>query len=358
MAKKSAFQKEISIGPVTFEQKVTFARHMSVMLKSGLTVLEALVISQDAAKGKMKKTLLDIIISVESGNSLSDSFAAHHKVFTKMFINVVKIGEKSGTLQENFKNLAEQLEKEKKIYSKIKSASVYPSIVLLATGTLGYAMAFYVLPQIIPLFKGLNVELPWTTRIVISFSELMRDHGEVLFVGLVFGITFLVWFLRRKFLQPITHWILLHVPVISMLSRSHNLARFCLTFGTLLRSGTNVDEALDITAKTTSNYYFRHAIESVARQVKSGEKVSEGLLDYGHLFPKILVSMVRVGEESGSIDETMIYLAENYESDVDNATKALTTTFEPLLLIIIGSLVGILALAIISPIYQVTGNLR
>jgi len=356
--KKSALAMDISFGSANLAQKALFARHMAMMLDSGLTIVEALAIAQDSAQGVLKKTLKKVRKSVESGQPLSVAFSRHPKTFSGLFVSATEAGEASGTLPGNLDNIATQLEKEKELVSKVKGAMLYPSVVMVAAFLLGSAMTFVVLPKITPLFKGLKMELPFTTRALIWLADTLQAHGKLIFPLFLFSVFFLVWLVRRKFMHPFTHKALLHFPIIKHIIRNANIARFCRVLGTLLKSGLNIDEAVAITKKTLANYYYASAVTAVGERIGKGAKLSENLMQYSHLFPVMVTRMVRVGEESGKLDETLEYLAKFYELEVDAATKNLSTAIEPLLLLFIGLVVGFLALSIITPIYSITGGIR
>jgi len=356
--KESILSLNVSLGGVSLTQKALFAMHLSVMIKSGVAIVEALQIIEDSAEGKLKKVMAGVLKSVQSGHPLSDSFARYPKVFSGLFISAISAGEQSGTLEENLNNIAVQLEKEKELADKIKGAMLYPVVILVASFLLGIAMTFLVLPKITPLFEGLKVDLPFTTRALIWFSDIVQLHGVVLFVGLVAAVTFFVWLIRRRFTRPVTHWVLLKAPVVRKITRNANLARFCRTLGMLLKSGLVVDESLRITKDSMGNYYYQQAIETISNRIGKGTKLSDNLLQYEQLFPLMVSRMVLVGEESGKLEETLTYLAGFYEAEVENSTKSLATVMEPALLIVVGLVVGFLALSIITPIYDITGSIR
>jgi len=356
--KKTLMEREILIGRVSLTQKALFAKHLSIMLKAGLPITEALSIAQDSAVGKLKKTLGKILKSVEAGKSLSESFGRYPKVFSDFFVKSVYTGEKSGTLVENLENIAEQLEKEKNLISKIKGAMLYPIIILATVFVLGMVLAFLVLPKITPLFEGLKIDLPFTTRALIWFSHFIQDYSFYLFFGIIAFLIFMTWLLRQKFIKPVTHWLFLNTPILKNIVRKANLARFCRTLAMLLKSGVNIDEALKIIRDTMGNYYYRSAIAKVSESIRKGTKLSENLSQFSNIFPIMLTRMVKVGEESGKFEETLFYLANLYEVEVDNSVKTLSTIIEPVLLIVIGLTVGFLALSIITPIYDITGGIK
>lgn len=357
-AKKSVFEVELFLKSVSLNEKALFSKHLSVMLRAGMPILEALEISRTSTQGKMKKVIGEIQRSVAAGHSLSDSFEKYPKIFPNIFVNVVRAGESSGTLTENLENLAEELEKEKILFAKIKGALLYPVIVLIAAFGLGMVLSFVVLPKITPLFEGMKMDLPASTRFLIAFSNMIQSHGAVLFWSIVSGVSFFVWIVRREFSQPVTHWLMLHVPVLKNLIQCSNLTHFSRTLGMLLKSGVNIDEALEITRATLTNIHYKRALAVINLRVSRGIKLADALEEYKHLFPIMFVRMVHVGEESGKFEESLFYLSGLYEDEVDTATKSLSTALEPALLIFIGVVVGFLALSIITPIYNVTGNIQ
>lgn len=356
--RKSLAQMEISIGGVNLTTKALFTKHLAVMLKSGLTMPEALRIANESAKGKFKNVLSGVIRSVESGESLANSFSRYPKVFSGIFISAIRAGEVSGNLEKNLQNLATQLGKEKELRDKVKGAMFYPVVVLIAAGILGLALSFFLLPKITPLFQGLDMDLPITTKFLIWFSDLVQNHGGKLFLGITFSIIFLWWLLRKKFMKPIIHKLLLITPIVKNISQESNIARFTRILGTLLQSGLTIDQALGITQETLGNHYYKQAVGQIHERIGKGSNLSDNLTLFPNLFPLIVTRMVHVGENSGDLEGTLIYLADFYENEVDNSTKALSTIIEPVLLMGIGLVVGFLALSIITPIYNITGGVK
>jgi len=348
----------ISFGGTGLTDKAILAKHLSVMQKAGLTIVESLTIAQETSRGRMKKIIAGVRKSVESGNSLAESLARYKKVFSGIFVSSVYAGESSGTLADNLRNLSEQLEKERDLSSKIKGAMLYPLVILVASLGLGMAMSFLVLPKIIPLFEGLKTQLPPTTRALIAFAHFVQNHGTALFFGVIAGVILLAWLIKQKFSHPVTHWLILHTPIVKKISLHSNLARFSRTLSTLLKSGLNIDEALDVTRDTVGNYYFQKSLEEISSRVRKGTALAKSLIDFNKLYPVMATRMIKVGEEAGNLEDTLLYLADFYEKEVDNSTKSLSTAIEPVLLMFIGLVVGFLALSIITPIYNITGNIK
>jgi type II secretory pathway component PulF len=341
---------------IGLSDKAVLTRNLATMLQAGLTVSEALDILASQTKGKLNKIIKDVNTTVSSGNSLSAACAALPHIFSAFYVNTVKAGEASGTLAENLNYLAEQLNKEAELRSKIKNAMFYPAIVLSLSVVLGLVLVFLVLPKIMPLFLGLNIELPLTTRALVWLAQTVEKSGLKILAGLVLGGGFLIWLSRQKFSRPITHWLLLHLPLLGRLTREKNLAQLSRSLGTLLRSGISIDEALRITAEATANYYYNRILLAVRERVSRGNKLADSFSSWPHYFPALVVGLLRVGERSGQLEEEFFNLAEIYENQVDRTVKTLASAVEPFLLVIIGLVVGGLALSIITPIYKITGN--
>lgn len=348
----------INLKGTSLVERVVFAKHLSLMVKSGVAISEALKILYQSSQGKFKETIGEVYNSVKAGRSLSISLGRYPKIFSDFFVGAIYAGESSGTLGESLENVANELRKEKELDDKIKGALLYPIIILVAAFGMSLFLAFYILPKIIPLFEGMKMKLPWTTRLLISFSHLVEKYGSVMIVGILVFIVLFIWVLRQKFSKPFFHKIWLTLPVVNPIIRQANLARFSRTLGTLLASGLNIVEALNITAKSTTNFYYRETLFKVSKGVSKGNKLSINLVKYKDFFPDMLIRMVAVGEESGKLEDTLLYLADFYELEVDNSTKNLSIVIEPILLIAIGLGVGFLALSIITPIYGITGNVK
>lgn len=349
---------EISFGRVNLTQRALLAKHLAVMLHSGLTITDALDTAASSASPALKRILERVSGAVISGKAFSAALAEHPKVFSGLFVNAIFAGESSGTLVENLENLATELERERSLASKIKSAMLYPMVILIAATILGFTLALFILPKILPLFKGLSVELPATTRGLISFTEFMQANGTIvaiIFPVVVIGVVVLA---RKEWMRPYTNWISLHVPVIKQISGNANRARFVRTLGMLLKSGVRINEALKILEDSLSNYYYQSAVRHLRKEIEEGKRLAEGMEAYPMLFPVIMTRMIRVGEESGKFEESLFYLAGFYEGEVETATKALATAIEPILLLIIGGIVAFLALSIITPIYEITGGVN
>ncbi|MDA3840406.1 MAG: type II secretion system F family protein [Patescibacteria group bacterium] len=343
-------------GRLNLSDKSFFVSNLSMMLRSGLSIVESLDVIGDQSRGLLKIINQDISDSVSAGNSLAESFTRHPKIFSNLFISIVRAGELSGSLEENLSNLGIQLEKEKELSDKIKNAMVYPGVVLAMSFILGIGLSIFVLPKITPIFEGLRVDLPASTRFLISFSNYV-ENNIILFLIQTFGsLVFLTWLLRQKFIKPISHLLVLYTPLVKNISHYSNIARFSRTLSSLLKSGISIDEALLVTSETLNNIYYKNYLKEISLKVSGGNKLSEAMAEYEKYFSKLSLSMIRVAEKAGSLEETLEKLAQINEAKLDQATKRISVLIEPFLLIFVGLIVGWLAISIISPIYQITGS--
>jgi type IV pilus assembly protein PilC len=342
---------------VSYREKIIFTKNLGLMLHSGIAVSETLDILADQSSGRFKRIILAMKDSVSSGNTLSSAMKKYPKIFSLYYSNIISVGETSGTLEENLLALADQMTKHKDLSDKVKGAMIYPAIVFILSIGLGMILSFVVLPKLTPLFLGLKVKLPLSTRLLIWIGEKVQKDGTYILVSIFGSITILIWLLRQKFFHPVSHLFYIGIPLFGNLTINKNLAVFCRSLGTLLKSGISIDEALNITSATLENYYYRKRIDLVRQRVSQGSKIADALAEFSFFFPKITTGMIRVGEKSGTLTEELFNLAEIYESETDVVVKRLSAIVEPALLLIIGVVVGGLAISIIAPIYQITGNI-
>lgn len=349
---------EIHIGGVKDADIMLFTRHLHMVLKSGLTLLDGLQILQDQARAKMKTMIMEMVNVISSGDFLHAALQKYPKYFSAMYVNMVRTGEVSGMLEDNLDRLSISLEKNFKLKKKVKSVMIYPAFVLFAIFGLGIFVSLFILPQILPLFSTLDVKLPLSTRVLLFIAAAFRDHGVLLVFSIVFVIVFFAWIMRRNFIKPYSHWIFLKLPIIGIIVRNINLERFMRTCGMLLSTGIPIDKTLSIALEAMENRVYRKAVSLCIPCIASGNSIAETLEKFPKLFPSLATRMIGVGERTGRLDSTFKYLADFYEEEVDDSVKNLATLLEPILLIIIGIVVGTAALAILGPIYTITGSLR
>ncbi len=354
----SSGQSAGSLGRVSQLDKVLFIRHVAIMLRAGLSLVEALTIVQEQTNSKkMKWVIGQLIKDVSNGKTLSRALSRHGRVFSSIVIGMVGVGESSGTLEENLDYIGNELEKDYELRRKVRSALLYPVIVLSATVLLGIGLSIFILPRLVQLFSTFRVELPKVTAIFLSIATFLVDYGWYV-LGALAALIFL-WriTLRLPSVQHAMDYLYLRLPVFSRLIANAQLARITRILSLLLKSGVTINESLAITAGAIENSVYRVQLAAAKEGVQKGKTLASMLSDEKY-FPKMASRMVGVGERTGKLDESLGYLAAFYEDEVDAATKNLSTILEPALLLFIGVVLGFLAVAIISPIYQFTGSLE
>jgi type II secretory pathway component PulF len=338
-------------------EKLSFSKYLSVLLQSGLAIDEVLSILLEQSKGSLKQIVTALKDSVKNGNTLAEGFARYPHIFSPVFVNLVAAGEASGTLVTNLEHLVEQMQKDHDLRQKIKGAVMYPSIILLFAIILCVGIVVFILPNITDVFKTLDVKLPVTTRMLLWTADVIRFHGLLVFLSVLGFITVILVGRKLPVIKPIWHAVFLRIPILGSLAKKTNLARLTRLMGTMLKSGVTIDDVIPIAKNVLSNVRYRAAMTQIQTEISQGKSLAESFGKYPGLFPALYIRMTRVGEESGTLGETFIYLASFYEEDISDATKNLSTLLEPLLLVGIGLMVGTVALSIISPIYAVVGNI-
>lgn len=349
--------KNISLGRISITDKALFTKHLAVMLKAGLTINDALDVTAEESTGKFANILAEVKEKVLAGSTLANALTNYPKVFSSLYINIIRVGEESGTLVESLEQLAVQLEKENELRSKISQAMLYPIIVLIAVVLVGGGISIFVLPKLTSLFSVFQGELPLATQILLYIVNILTKYGIYIFPGIVVAVILLAWLLKTKPIKPIWHALLLRMPIVSPIIKNLNLAQFNRNFGTLLKSGLPITQSLEIVANTMSNEVYKRNIRHIAKEIQSGKSISSVISKMDKIFPKVTSKMINVGEKSGTLDTILIFLAKFYESEVDKAAKNLSVTLEPILLVIIGFVVGFVVIAIITPIYSLTSTI-
>lgn len=346
----------IIIGWVKKIDIALFVKNFSVMIKSGLTIPEALDISISQANGKLKKILQAVYQAVQQGNSLADGLAKFPNQFKEFYIDVVRVGETAGSLEGNLNHLSLQIEKEITLKRKIKAALIYPIFVLLSTFILGIVLATFVLPRLAKLLYSLDVELPLPTRIILWVSKVFQLYGLWISLGIIFIVVAGYFILRIKFIKPFWHMLLIFFPLAGSTTKTYNLARFNRNLYVLLKSGLPINESITSLMRVMDNAVYRRALQDCKKSIEQGKSLADALGKHPNLFPPMVVRMINVGEKSGRLEEILAYLSVFYEDELENVTKNLSSIIEPLLLVAIGLIVGFVGLSIITPIYRITGS--
>lgn len=335
------------------EEKVMLANHLATMIQAGITITESFEILIDQTKkGNVKKMYEAILQSINSGQTLSNSLARFPEVFSEIFVNMVAIGEKSGTLVEVLEYLKMQLEKEYELKRKVVSAFVYPAVIVSLTLILMFGIVFFIMPKLLKIFDSFGADLPLPTRILIGFTSFVTETPLMFLLVLILGfIAFWVIF-NAKILKPFWHLVLLNTPIINKIIIYVNLARFSRSLTSLLKAGVAINKGLEITSRMFSDKFYSKIVYEAKEKVEKGSTLEAALEGHEKLFPIMVRKMLDIGERTGNLEKTTEHLANLYEQNVDSLTKNLSVLLEPLLLMFMGGLVGGFALAIIMPIYQ------
>ena len=346
-------------GKISAQEKIDFTRHLSVTIKTGIPLLEGLRLIRDQSRSKRFRSIIDeIITDVNNGLTLTRSMEKYKRVFGDFFISIVSVGEASGNLSTSLLYISNELKKQREINSKIKSAMIYPSVVFFATVGMTVFLTTYIFPKILPIFSSLRVELPFTTKIVIKLFVFMTGYYLYIIAGIIVLLVLIKVLFSIKSVRFFIDRFLLRLPVVSRLVVSLTMANFSRSLGILLKSGMTIVDALHIAKSTFTNLYYQKQIENIEEVVRRGEEISRYMSEHGRYFPAMLTGMIKVGESTGTLEENLVYLADYYTEELDLSVKNLTSLLEPLLVLLMGLVVGFIALSIITPIYSVTQGLK
>ncbi|MEK7203490.1 MAG: type II secretion system F family protein [Patescibacteria group bacterium] len=344
---------------ISIKEKTLFAKRLSFLIRAGVPIAQSLMILRSQTKSGARLRVMDQVLKdVNNGHYLSASLAKFQHNFDPLAINLIRVGEESGTLDENLNYLAEEMKKKQELRRKVLGAMVYPIFIILATLGISGLLTIYIFPKILPIFASLDVNLPITTRALIWTSDFLKNYGLYLALGLA-GLIILNLFLVRTSnnFRLVAHKIVLKIPLIGSISKNYHLANICRTLGILIKSDIRIIRAFTITSETITNLVYKRELETISKKLVRGDKIALNMSQRAHLFPSMLTHLVEIGEATGKLDETFVYLSEMYEAEVDELTKNLSTILEPALMVFMGIVVGFIAVSIITPIYEITRNL-
>jgi type II secretory pathway component PulF len=332
-------------------------RNLSTTVKAGLSIIESFDILIKDTKNKLMRKILERVQSiVQNGQTLSVGFETYKNLFPPIFIGMIKAGEVSGQLDKTLKELSLYLSKEYTLRNKVKSAFVYPIILLVASTVVVTLMLIFVLPRLTKSFAASDVALPWITKFFLFISNALTWSLTLDVIVLAGIIGFFIYFKKTKTGKKILFSIASRTPVAGDLIKKIAIVRFARTFGNLIGSGLSVTESLEISATSVNNSAYTNVIRKTIEDIKNGISISASFSKHPDLFPNLLVSLISVGERTGSLQEILVTFSDFYEEEVDNNLKELTSYLEPVLLLIMGLMIGAIAVSIILPIYQLVGN--
>lgn len=353
ISKKIEDRKGVKLKDLTI-----FSRQFATMINAGVSLVRTLnILADQATNPKFKKSISEIRAKVEEGNSLSDALRDYPRIFQKLYVSMVKAGETGGVLDEVLERLATFLEKQAKLQGQIKSAMVYPVVVLVIAVAIFLFLLTFVLPIFDTMFKSMNAELPAFTQLLINMSGLVRTQGPIVFLS----IGGAGWGFKKFINTPAGRkWfdgVMLKAPVFGPLIRKSSVARFTRTLGTLLRSGVPLMGALEIVQDTSGNIHVAEAISKVRDSVREGEGLTKKL-EETKIFPPMVTQMIAIGEETGALDDMLSRIADFYDNEVEEAVKALTSLLEPLMMVLIGGMVGSIIIGMYLPMFSIIGAIQ
>ncbi|MBI5798340.1 MAG: type II secretion system F family protein [Candidatus Yonathbacteria bacterium] len=343
---------------VKVQDLIVFSHNLSAMMKAGLSLSRGLSILERQTKNlAFKKTLKVLIDEISKGSTLSAGMAKFPKVFSPIFVSMVRAGEESGGLSDALLVVGDQLEKSYLLGKKVKGAMIYPSVVIATLLVIGLLMFIYVVPTLAATFKELNTELPASTKFIIGLSDFLSNHflAGVVIALLTAGSFYAT--IRTKRGHRIFEFSLFRIPVIGTIVRQSNAARTARTLSSLLSSGVDMLEAINITRDVLQNSYYKEVLTEAGERVQKGVPLSSVFAENTYIYPLLVGDMIEVGEETGKLSDMLFNVALFYENEVDDITKNISTIIEPVLMVVIGGSVGFFAVSMISPMYSVMSNI-
>ena len=345
-------------GRIKTDELVIFSRQLATMVEAGVPLVQSLnILAEQSESAAMQSVIQSLHSDVESGKSLSEALDRYKKVFSTLFVSMVRAGESSGTLEEILDRLAAYIEKTSTLQKKIRAALIYPTVVALMAFAITFGMLTWVIPKFASIFTSLNAELPTPTRILIGLSTFLRQYFLYVFIGM--GISLFLffrfintkmgrlWFDRRK----------LKLPVFGPLFLKVAVSKFTRTLSTLIKSGVPILTALEIVAKTAENAQVELVVGEVRTSIKEGESMSAPLAKK-KIFPPMVVRMIAVGEETGELDKMLTKIADFYDVQVDTTVDSLTSLIEPLVIAFLGIVIGSIVIAMFLPILTLTSAIK
>ena len=329
-----------------------FCRQFVSIVGAGVTIIDAMEMLSDQTENKLlKKAILDAKIAVEKGESLADAMRQNRKIFSDMFVTMVEAGEASGSLETSFIRMAEQFEKEARLKALVKKASIYPAVVVVVAVVVVIAMLTFVVPTFQQMFADLGTELPGITKAVVAMSQFMQSYWYLVLLAIVLIVVLIRYFQTTDAGKRFFGKIVMKLPLFGKLTVKTASSRLARTLSTLLSAGLPLIEALEITAKTMSNIYFKDAVQQAKEDVTMGTTLSEPLYR-GRLFPALVCHMLKIGEESGNVEAMLDKLADYYDEEVEITTQSLMAVLEPAIIIFLAVVIGTIIISIIMPMAQ------
>lgn len=353
-AKKSRKLFKFGSGKVKSEEIVVFTRQLSAMVSAGVPILRALnSMAKYAESATFKKAIETVSKDIEGGESFADALSHHPAIFNDIYVNMVNAGESAGILDEILKRLALQQEKNSSIRKKIKSAMTYPVVLIVITIGAFFGLMLFVIPSLGNTIKDLageDAELPALTQAMMGISQFFVSYWYIVFPAMAAGVWLIIRYIKTPRGKIQFHKFTARAPILGTIVRKIAIARFTRTYSALIGAGVAVLEALDITSKAVGNKTYEISLQNAATRVKNGEVFSDIIAEDDILYPPIVSQMLAVGEETGQTDSVLVKVADFYEEEVDTAIAGISSTIEPIMIVFMGGMVGLIAAAVMLPI--------
>lgn len=340
----------LTTSKVSMSDRVIFSRQFATMINAGVPIAQSLaILKEQSASKKLAAVVGEVATQVEGGATLANALSVHPDVFNQIYVNMVRVGEIGGILDQVLERLAIQQEKDAEIVSKVKSAMIYPGVITTATISAFFFLMTVIVPKLADIFTGSGIPLPIYTRIMLAISAFMVHDWVILIAAFVaFGIVF-TRYRKSESGKRVIDRLLIKAPIIGPILVKVNIARFARTFGSLMASGISVLDAINATSSALGSSVYRDALVEVAKQVKNGRPMSEPIRKNPY-FPAIVGQMIAVGEETGQLDTILLKLADFYEREVDTVIAGITSIIEPILILVLGAMVGFIVISVFGPI--------
>jgi len=348
LLKKKASKKDLTI----------FSRQLAVMIDSRIPIVQSLLtLASQTTKDDFRDKITRISELVEEGNNLSEAFSSFPEVFDVFYTNLIRSGEATGKISESLYYLSNHLEREYDIAAKIKGAMIYPIVILSALAVVVVIVMTVVMPKLIVILEEAGGEIPLTTKILIGFYNFSAHYGWIILIALLGLVAFLVYYFRTKEGRKIYDKIIIRIPFIGGFLEKSFFVRFAENLSTLITAGLPITRALKITKDTIDNFIYKEIVGEVEKEVSEGAKISSVLVRYPERIPAFVIQMIKVGEETGKLDKTLMEVVNFYQKEITNIVNNFMTLIEPILILILGLGVALLAISVLSPMYGMLGEM-
>ncbi len=344
---------------VSVAEQIMLTKNLHGMLRAGLALSRSLSVLEKQTRNRALRKILDSLITdINAGETFSSALAKFPRVFSKLFVSMVRAGEESGNLAGALSDIGANLEKAHSLTKKVHGALIYPAIIFSAMIIIGILMFAFVVPTLANTFKEIGVELPTSTRLLIALGNFFSNHLLLSFLIIILGVFTLLALSRAKFMEKYFDFLTIHLPLVGNLARQLNTARTARTIASLLAAGVSITRSIEVTEDVVQNMYYKRVLRSAREAVEKGAPFSAVFAANPALYPVMMSEMAEVGEETGKLSDMLSQIALFYEEEIENKTRNLSTIIEPVLMVVIGAGVGFFAVSMISPLYSVLNEIK